>query len=126
MTTRRALIIDDEDDIREVTQLSLELIGDWTVSAVGSGRLGAERARLERPDVVLLDVMMPGLDGPQTLELLRADPATAGIPVIFLTAKVQTAERRQLEDLGVRGLIAKPFDPTTLTNLVDELLARPG
>lgn len=126
MTGRRALIVDDEDDIRAVAQMSLELIGDWTVCAVGSGRLGAEQARLERPDVVLLDVMMPGLDGPQTLELLRADPATAGIPVIFLTAKVQTAERRQLEDLGVRGLIAKPFDPMTLTSLVDELLARPG
>ncbi|MCU1372755.1 MAG: response regulator receiver protein, partial [Actinomycetia bacterium] len=71
-------------------------------------------ARAEQPDAIILDVMMPGMDGPATLAELRADPATADIPVVFLTAKVQSIERRRLEELGAAGVVAKPFDPMTL------------
>jgi CheY-like chemotaxis protein len=120
--TRRVLIVDDEADIREIVALSLEVGGDWVVEAVGDGHEAVRAAGRTRPDVVLLDVMMPGLDGPQTLRLLRADPATSDIPVIFLTAKVLLAEQRQLQDLGVCGLVSKPFDPMTLAAQVAALL----
>jgi CheY-like chemotaxis protein len=126
MKTKKVLIVDDEDDIREVAQMSLELVGGWEVLAASSGDVAARTAAVEQPDVILLDVMMPGLDGPQTLQLLRTDPETADIPVIFLTAKVQTSERRLLHDLGVQGLISKPFDPMTLADQVDQLLAVVG
>ena len=93
---RRILIVDDEDDIREVAQVSLELVGGYEVLTASSGRDGLERARGGQPDAILLDVMMPDMDGPATLVELRADPATRDIPVVFLTAKTQTAERQQL------------------------------
>jgi CheY-like chemotaxis protein len=126
MKTKKVLIVDDEDDIREVAQMSLELVGGWEVIAVSSGDVATRTAAAERPDVILLDVMMPGLDGPQTLQRLRTDPRTSDIPVIFLTAKVQTSERRLLQDLGVQGLISKPFDPMTLADQVKELLVTVG
>ena len=103
MSQRRVLIVDDEDDIREVAQMSLELVAGWQVTTASSGEQALTAAALEQPDAVLLDVMMPGLDGPQTLEKLLADPRTSEIPVIFLTAKVQLAEQRRLQDLGARG-----------------------
>ena len=79
-----------------------------------SGAEGVALVRAELPDAVVLDVMMPGMDGPATLAELRADPVTASIPVVFLTAKVQAAERRRLEELGAAGVVAKPFDPMSL------------
>jgi CheY-like chemotaxis protein len=112
--TRRVLIIDDEDDIREVAQVSLELVGHFEVWTAASGRDGLERARSDQPDAILLDVMMPELDGPATLAALRGDPATRDIPVIFLTARTQTAERRRLAKLGADGVLTKPFDPLKL------------
>jgi CheY-like chemotaxis protein len=111
---RRVLLVDDEDDIRLVARASLERLAGWQVLAASSGRAGIEVAKAEQPDAIVLDVMMPGLDGPGTLAELRADPATADIPVVFLTAKVQAAERRRLEELGAAGVVAKPFDPMTL------------
>ena len=124
MTTdeRTILLVEDEDDIREVARASLELTRGWTVEDVDSGARGVERARELRPDAVVLDVMMPGLDGPATLERLRADEETREIPVIFMTAKVQAGERERLESLGVEGLIAKPFDPMTLGDRIAALL----
>jgi CheY-like chemotaxis protein len=110
------LLVDDEDDIRLVARASLERLAGWTVSAASSGAEGVLLARDELPDAIVLDVMMPGMDGPATLAELRADPATAGIPVVFLTAKVQSAERRRLEELGAAGVVAKPFDPMTLAS----------
>ena len=118
-----ALIVDDEDDIREVARMSLELIGGWTVSVADSGADAITRARALVPDVILLDVMMPDLDGVATLQILSDDPTTCNIPVIFLTAKAQVGERRRLEEAGARGLIAKPFDPMNLAQEVETILA---
>jgi two-component system, OmpR family, alkaline phosphatase synthesis response regulator PhoP len=122
---RRVLIIDDEDDIREVAQASMEFGGDWIVDTAKSGLEGIELAAREAPDVILLDVMMPDTDGPATLQLLRADPRTRGIPVVLLTAKVQRRDRFRLIELGAAGIIAKPFDPCTLADEVSSLIAAP-
>jgi DNA-binding response OmpR family regulator len=111
---RRILIIDDESDIREVAALALEMAGDFDVITANGGRAGLLAAREQHPDLILLDVMMPELDGPSTFQELRQSDATRSIPVIFLTAKVQTADRRRLSDLGALGILAKPFDPMHL------------
>jgi two-component system alkaline phosphatase synthesis response regulator PhoP len=112
--SRRILLIEDEDDIREIAALSLESIGGWETILARGGQDGIEKAASERPDAIILDVMMPDMDGPATLEQLRKNPMTKDIPVIFMTAKVQAPERRKLDDLGAQGLIPKPFDPTRL------------
>jgi CheY-like chemotaxis protein len=112
--TRRILVIDDEDDIREVARVSLELVGHYDVLTAASGRDGVLQARTSRPDAILLDVMMPDLDGPGTLAALRADAVTRDIPVVFLTAKTQQAERTRLASLGAAGVLIKPFDPLKL------------
>jgi CheY-like chemotaxis protein len=116
------LIIDDDDGIREVAKMSLELVAGWDVSTAGSGAEGLARARESPPEGILLDVMMPGLDGPATLSALRADDAIASTPVIFLTAKVQAAERTRFAEMDVAGLIAKPFDPMKLASQIADLL----
>lgn len=118
---RRVLIIDDDDGIREVAKMSLELVAGWDVTTAPSGADGLRRARDERPDGILLDVMMPDLDGPATLDRLRHDDVVGATPVIFLTAKVQASERTRFTELDVAGLIAKPFDPMTLHERVAEL-----
>ena len=118
--SRKVLIIDDEDDIREVETLTLETMGDFEVIGASNGIDGLAKAESELPDVILLDVMMPGLDGPATFERLKQSERTRSIPIIFMTAKVQAAERQTLLELGPLGVIAKPFDPMTL---VDQLLA---
>jgi CheY-like chemotaxis protein len=111
---KRILIIDDENDIREVAALALETVGDFDVVTANGGRAGLIAARDHHPDLILLDVMMPELDGPSTFQELRQSDATRSIPVIFLTAKVQTADRQRLSDLGALGILAKPFDPMRL------------
>src|SRR5690242_19849916 len=111
---KRILLVDDEDDIREVAQVSLELVGHYEVLTASCGRDGVARARTDRPDAILLDVMMPELYGPATLAQLRADPITCDIPVVFLTAKTQQAERARLSELGAAGILVKPFDPMKL------------
>jgi CheY-like chemotaxis protein len=110
----RILIIDDEEDIREVAALSLESVAGWEVILAGSGAQGLARAIEHKPDAILLDVMMPGMDGPSTFRELRNNPATAKIPVLLLTAKVQSSDQRRFADLGVEGVLFKPFDPMTL------------
>ena len=121
MPHKRLLIIDDEDDIREVAVATLELTEEWDVLTANSGSRGVEVAQASKPDAILLDVMMPDMDGPATLAELQRNPATCEIPVIFLTAKVQTADRRRFAELGIRGVIAKPFDPLTLGEQVREI-----
>ena len=123
MTTRKILIVDDEDDIREVARLSLELVGGWDVLAACSGREGLEEAKANQPDAILLDVMMPDMDGPATFQELQADEATRHIPVILLTAKVQAADRLRFSELGVSGVLAKPFDPMELPRQVADVLS---
>jgi len=120
---RSVLVVDDDDSIREIAQVTLEAVGGWRVYTASSGLEGIERAAREQPDAVLLDVMMPGLDGPSTVQQLQADGATREIPVVLLTAKVQAAERQRFAELpGVAGVIAKPFDPMRLPEQLAELL----
>ncbi|MGB7265898.1 MAG: response regulator [Terracidiphilus sp.] len=119
---RKILIIDDEDDIREVAALSLQTIAGWDVIVASSGAQGVARAAEQRPDAILLDVMMPGMDGPSTFRELRKNPATAGIPVLLLTAKVQGSDQRRFADLGVEAILFKPFDPLTLSTQISSAL----
>ena len=120
--SHRILIIDDEDDIREVAALSLETIAGWEVATASSGAQGLLRANDFQPDAVLLDVMMPGMDGPTTFRELRKNPATAHIPVLLLTAKVQSSDQRRFADLGVNAILFKPFDPLTLSTQISDAL----
>jgi len=119
---RKILIIDDEEDIREVAALSLETVAGWTVVTANSGAQGLARAIEHQPDAVLLDVMMPGMDGPSTFRELRKNPLTASIPVLLLTAKVQASDQRRFADLGVRAILFKPFDPLTLAQQISNVL----
>jgi CheY-like chemotaxis protein len=122
MTARRVLIVDDEDDIREVAQVSLEMVAGWKVLTANSGASGLAIASADQPDAILLDVMMPDMDGPTTFQKLQADPAARDIPVIFLTAKLQPADQKRFAELGVAGVLAKPFDPLKLAAQVTEVL----
>jgi CheY-like chemotaxis protein len=119
---RRLLLVDDDDAIREIAQISLERVGGWSVVAVGSGEAAVEIVEAGGVfDLVVLDVMMPGIDGPTTLGRLRG-PLPASVPVIFLTAKLQAADRARLQALGAAGVIAKPFDPMALPGEIDAIL----
>lgn len=119
---RRVLIIDDEDDIREVAALSLEATAGWQVITAASGAKGIEAAIAEQPDVILMDVMMPGVDGPTTFRQMQQTPSIGHIPVLLLTAKVQGIDKRRFADLGVAGVLFKPFDPLTLAEQISETL----
>ena len=118
----RILIIDDEDDIREVAAMSLETVAGWEVMVANSGAQGLTRAATYKPDAILLDVMMPGMDGPTTFRELQKNPVTAKIPVLFLTAKVQATDRRRFADLGIHAVLVKPFDPLTLSTQIANVL----
>jgi CheY-like chemotaxis protein len=120
--SRKILLVDDEDDIREVAQMSLEMTAGWDVVTASSGAEALRLAAAERPDAILLDVMRPGMDGPATARALRAADDTAPIPIILLTAKVQAADRRRFDDLGVAGVLSKPFDPMELAAQVSGVL----
>lgn len=122
MTVKRILVIDDEADIREVAQLSLEISSGWEVITAASGREGLAKAEAQQPDAILLDVMMPEMDGTATFKELQDNPATKDIPVILLTAKVQTAEQRRYAQLGIATVLTKPFDPVMLADRVSEAL----
>ena len=122
MTIRKVLIVDDDEDIRTVSALAARRIGKWDVMVAATGEEALDRARTEQPDVILLDVMMPGTDGPTTLTKLREHPATAAIPVIFLTAKAQKQEVERYMALGAAGVIVKPFDVMKLADEVRRLV----
>jgi len=116
------LIVDDENDIREVVALTLEATANWQISTASSGAEGLALAASLMPDAILMDVMMPGMDGPTTFRELQKDPATAAIPVILLTAKVQGVDQRRFADLGVAAVLFKPFDPLTLAKQIADVL----
>ena len=122
MRTRRVLVVDDDDVIREVAKVALEVVGGWQVSTATSGPQAQQAARDERPDVVLLDVMMPGVDGPTTAASLQSDPDTRQIPVIYLTAKTTVGESGPVLADNLVGVITKPFDPMTLADDITQLL----
>ena len=119
---RKILMVDDDADIRRIGHVSLAKVGKWEVALASSGTEAIDMALREQPDLILLDVMMPGLDGPSTLTKLKADPDTAGIPVIFMTAKVLTEEVEQYMALGAQGVVMKPFDPMTLPDQIRRIL----
>jgi CheY-like chemotaxis protein len=118
MTAVRVLHVDDEPDIREIVEMSLGLDPDLTVRACSSGGDALAAAAAWSPDLILLDVMMPVMDGPTTLTHLRQSPRTADIPVVFMTARAQPRELAHFISLGAEGVIAKPFDPMTLAAAV--------
>jgi CheY-like chemotaxis protein len=120
--SKKILVVDDELNIREVTQMSLEMVGGHQVIQAESGAEAIKKASSEQPDAILLDVMMPDMDGPTTFGLLQDEPATADIPVILLTAKIQPADKQRFEELGVAGWISKPFDPMTLSQDIARVL----
>jgi CheY-like chemotaxis protein len=119
---RRILIIDDEDDIREVAALSLESIAGWQIYTASSGAEGIQAAIAERPDAILMDVMMPAMDGPTTFKEMQKSPEIAHIPVILLTAKVQGVDQRRFAGLGVAAVLFKPFDPLSLAEEISAAL----
>jgi CheY-like chemotaxis protein len=114
MSALRVLHVDDEPDIRDVVEMALDLDPSFTVRGCASGGEAIAVAAEWNPDLILLDVMMPGMDGPTTLAQLRQAPKTAGIPIVFMTARAQPRELEQFVSLGAEGVIAKPFDPMTL------------
>lgn len=117
---RRILIIDDSELVREAAAVALEL-GGWVVETVPDGELGVQTARDQQPDGVLLDVVMPGLDGPEVLQRLRQDPRTAELPVAFLTARADDPNvRAALLAEGAAAVIGKPFEMATLADVVCE------
>jgi len=115
------LVVDDDPVIQRLLQVNFEM-EDYTVLIAGDGQEGLERARAEKPDVVLLDVMMPKMDGIAVAKALRADPETADLPIIMLTAKAQAADIQSGLDVGVDVYVTKPFDPLELLETVRELL----
>lgn len=115
---QRILYVEDEPDIQAVVRLALEQLGGFEVELCSSGGEALERAAAWRPDLILLDVMLPEMDGPETLRRLREQPATRDIPVVFMTARVQSRELEQFRSLGVLSLIPKPFDPMTLADQI--------
>lgn len=121
----KVLIIDDDADIRSIARLSLSRVGRMDVIEAASGSEGLRKAREEKPDVILLDLMMPTMDGLETLAALRSQPATAVTPVIFLTAKAVADEVERMTALGAAGVLVKPFDPRTLSGDVRALVKRP-
>lgn len=120
--TRTILVVDDEQDIRRLATLSLTRVGGFTVSEAGSGSECLAALTGPLPDLVILDVMMPVMDGPTTLAAIRDDPHTRSVPVVFLTAGVVSTDIERLRALEVSGVLQKPFDPLTLPASVVELL----
>jgi CheY-like chemotaxis protein len=118
----KVLLVDDDPNIRKLAKMSLERVGRWAVEVASSGREALEVISIVQPDVVLLDVMMPGLDGRTTLSQLKNTPHTAHVPVILMTAKVQSDELEQYLRIGAVGVIIKPFDPMSLPGEISALL----
>jgi CheY-like chemotaxis protein len=118
----KVLVIDDEEDVRYVARLSLGRIGGMNVIEAASGEEGIARAKSDQPDCILLDMMMPGMDGAMTFRALRASPETASIPIVFLTAKSMSVELQRLTELGALAVITKPFDPIALPREIEAIL----
>lgn len=114
----RIMHVEDEPDIQEIARMALEMVGGFTVASCDGGQDALAKVGTFRPDLILLDVMMPGMDGPTTLAELRKLPETAATPIVFMTAKVQTHEVARLKELGAADVIEKPFDPMTLADRV--------
>lgn len=123
MTLQRILYAEDEPLIQAVAKLALEKVGGFEVLICSSGAQALEQVKAFAPDLILLDVVMPGMDGPTTFQHLRQNPETAGVPVMFLTANAQPDEVAQYRALGAAAVVAKPFNPMTLANDIKQLWA---
>jgi len=117
-TLKKILYVEDEPDIQVIAQIALEDVGGFTVQICGSGQEALEVFESFAPDMLLLDVMMPGMDGPSTLKAIREHPQGRDIPALFMTAKVQLSEIEEYKALGAVDVIPKPFDPMTLADQV--------
>ncbi len=122
MTVKRILIVDNEPYIQEVAQICLETVAGWEVLLASSGKECLIQAETEQPDAILLDIMMPEMDGLTTFKKLQENPATQHIPVILLTAKIQSSDRLHYAEIGLTAAIAKPFHPLQLASQVAEAL----
>lgn len=123
MKAKQILVIDDEDDIRKLTQACLEIMGGWQVLTASSDSEGLAKAQVDQPDAIFLALMMPDIDGLTTFQKLQANPATRHIPVILLTARGREADERLFASLGVKGVINKPFNPLKLADQVAAALS---
>ena len=117
----RILYIEDEPDIQTIARIALESVGGFTLKTCNSGEEALENALSFNPQLLLLDVMMPGMDGPSTLAALKKIPELSNTPAIFMTAKVQPQEIKQLLTYGAIDVIAKPFDPMTLAETIRKI-----
>jgi two-component system, OmpR family, alkaline phosphatase synthesis response regulator PhoP len=122
MNHKRLLMIDDDEAIQIVAKFGVNMSAGWDLIAVSSGKVGIETAQQELPDAILLDMMMPDMDGIATFQALQANPITAKIPVIFLTAKAHDTEHSQFKDLKISGVIAKPFSSIDLPAQIAKIL----
>lgn len=117
----KILVVEDEEDIQTIASMALTSIGGFSIEVCSSGKEALEKAPVFKPDVILLDVMMPEMDGPTTLKELKKIPEIADTPVIFLTAKVQSREVEQYRNMGALDVISKPFDPMTLADNIKSI-----
>lgn len=122
MPINKVLLVDDDDDLRRIATISMRKVAGWEVIPASSGSEAVQLAIEQRPDLTLLDVMMPKMDGPMTLSAIRTEESLADHPVIFITARIQSSEIAELLALGVAGVIRKPFDPLTLAEEVSRLV----
>ncbi len=119
---KQILVIDDETDIREIAKMSLQITKQWQVLTAASGEDGVEIAAQTQPDAILLDVLMPEMDGLLTLKALKSNPLTQLIPVVMLTATGSIVTQQQYAELGAHAILTKPFDPGVLGNQIAEAL----
>lgn len=123
-TLTKILYAEDEPDIQSIAQMALEMMGGYTLKVCNNGQEALDSAEDFSPDLILLDVMMPSMDGPTALQEMRKIPALANVPVIFMTAKVQNQEIEEYKAMGAIDVIAKPFDPMTLSETILSLWER--
>lgn len=121
--TKSILIVDDEADVREITKLGLEMGTDWTVLTASSGKEALAIASAQTPDAILLDMMMPDMDGRATLQNLKTEATTQPIPVILVTAKARQSNQDDFKDLDIAGVVAKPFRPLKLAAEIAKILS---
>ncbi|MEO0970512.1 MAG: response regulator [Cyanobacteria bacterium J06639_18] len=122
MENKRILVIDDEEYVREVIQICLETVAGWEVMAANSGLSGIEIAEKEQPDAILLDVMMPEMDGIMTFKQLQLSQLTKDIPIVLLTAKAEVTQDQELAKIGIKATIPKPFEPLELPSQIAKAL----
>ncbi|WP_299486544.1 response regulator [Acaryochloris sp. IP29b_bin.137] len=126
MQTKRILVIDDDEIIRLVLQLSLSTLAQWQVLTAATGQEGIKIAQTEQPDAILLDMMMPDMDGLATMHELNAQLETQNIPIILVTAKARMADKQQWSELAISGVITKPFEPSELVPTIQTMLKWEG